>query len=104
LEQVEAQISSVPEVSFRVEELVHETGFRQQVVDNLKMQLEKVQQELQKDFRATVIVERAWVPDKPVFPILSINLLVAFASALVAGVFYSFVLEYVRIRIPQRRR
>lgn len=102
LEGIEIRIQEIPSLKSRLDVLISEVDGYRGVVDKLKLNLEEVKAQTKKDPQVGVTVEQATPPQSPSFPILGLNIIVAFLAGLVGGVFYCFFVNYIEETMTQR--
>ncbi len=64
-------------------------------LQTLKQKLDEVVSQQSWDYQTAVVVDRASPPEKPVFPVLWLNVLIAGVAGTVVGVLYAFFMEYL---------
>jgi len=72
--------------------------------EQLKMGQQETEMQQARDIQYVVVIDYAKPPQKPSFPILWLNLVVALPFGLVAGIFYAFFLHYIEETSKVRTR
>ena len=93
--RVDKLIASLPDIQSAYEDLNMEVVRYQESIDNLKTAIEEAAAQERRDIENLVIVDRATVPEDPIFPDLLLNILIAAGLGLVAGIFYAYFIDYL---------
>ena len=93
--QVEARIVDLPRIQSTHNELTRRVDDYQKLIESLQTMREEAVAQERRDLMNIVIVDDATAPDKPVFPNMILNVLVALGLGLVGGTFYAYFTDYL---------
>lgn len=102
--EVEIRIDNLPRLQSRYEQLNWDISQYQKLVENLHVGLEEAAAQEHRALHSIVVVDEATVPDKPIFPDMVLNILVALGLGLVGGIFYALLIDYFdRVKLQLER-
>jgi uncharacterized protein involved in exopolysaccharide biosynthesis len=103
IKRVEERFLSLPDLKFRKNYLERQVVLFQKTFDSLQIQLEEVMAQERRKMENIIIVSPATTPEKQSFPKLCLNIVVAGFLGLIAGIFYSFFVNYIEsVKSPER--
>ena len=94
--RITERLKLLPGIKTEWNRLNEETERLKKSYEQLKLNLQEAEIQQSRQMQFLVVVDRATPPQKPSFPILWINITVAFLGSLFVGFFYAFFLDYIR--------
>ncbi len=95
LKSIEERLRKIPELMSQEDVLSMEIENHKTLLSNLVMNKEEVKMQGNKEMQVVVLVDKATPPTRPSFPLMWINILIAGSLGLIAGIFYSFLVDYI---------
>jgi uncharacterized protein involved in exopolysaccharide biosynthesis len=95
LNDIDTEMKKIPAIQAEWDRLATEVDRNKKLIESLKTNLEEVSAQKEKEMQVAVIVDKAIPPEKPSFPVLWLNLIVAGMVGIIVGVFYAFFMNYI---------
>lgn len=95
LNDIEGRFSKIPELRSELDFLTLEVDRYKDQIKRLQLQLAEANAQTNRNLQIAVVVENAAPPEKPAFPILWLNIVVASLAGLSGGIFYCFLVHYM---------
>lgn len=95
IDGIEERIQKIPELTARMDSLKMDIERNKTILKTLEMNLEEAKMQGKRELQVIVVVDEAKPPSDPSFPILWLNVLVAGMAGLIAGIFYSFLVNFL---------
>ncbi|WP_150049847.1 MULTISPECIES: GumC family protein [Methylomonas] len=95
ISQLEQKISNAPKIQINIHELNLDIDLYQKHLETLQVNLEETMAQERRNINNAVVVDAASLPDRPIFPNLILNIIMSFFLAIIAGIVYAFVLDFV---------
>jgi len=96
LKGIEKTITDIPRLKIQQDNFKNEIDRLQNSLNTLKLALNEAKAQKQRSMQEVVVVDEATPPSAPVFPIWWLNVLVAGISGFIVGIFYAFLLDYIK--------
>jgi succinoglycan biosynthesis transport protein ExoP len=100
--RIEEKLMKMPELLFKQDSLEMEIGKYKKMLQTLEVKLEEAKMQEKRDPQDVVIVEKAVPPSQPSFPSVGMNLFVAGLCGLIAGILFTFFVNYLEETREQR--
>lgn len=88
-------ISSVPKIQAKIDELNWDIEQYHKRVEILQINLEEAIAQERRNINNVIVVDVAALPDKPVFPNMLLNMITSFLLAIIAGIVYVYILDFL---------
>lgn len=95
LNDIDTEMKRIPAIQAEWDRLAMEVDRNKKNLETLKTNLGEVSAQKEKEMQIAVIVDKAIPPEKPSFPVLWLNLIVAGMVGIIVGVFYAFFMNYI---------
>ncbi len=103
LREIRARLAALPEIRAKHDQLANEVDTATKLLQSATTNLEEARAQNSRRARGAVLVDPAQIPDKPVFPIVWLNAVVAGGLGFIGAIFYCFLLDYVQRSLETRR-
>jgi uncharacterized protein involved in exopolysaccharide biosynthesis len=94
--RITERLKLFPGIKTEWNRLNEEAGRLKKNYEQLKLNLQEAEIQQSRQMQFLVMVDRATPPQRPSFPVMWINITVALISSLLVGVFYAFLLDYIK--------
>lgn len=95
IDGIAERIQKIPELIARMDSLKMDVQRNKTILETLEMDLEETKMQRKRELQVVVVVDEAKPPTDPSFPIPWLNVLVAGMAGLIAGIFYSFFVNFL---------
>jgi uncharacterized protein involved in exopolysaccharide biosynthesis len=102
IDSIAEQIQNMPSLIAHIDSLTSDLQKYQAMLRTLEINLEETNLQRKSELLNIVVVEEATPPDKPSFPVLWLNILVAGLAGFIGGISYSFFVNYLEETREQR--
>ena len=96
LREIEQRIKDIPYLRLKLADFTEEVNRLQSSLDSLKLALSEAKAQRERDLNPVITVDKATPPATPSFPIPWLNVLVAGISGIIVGIFYAFLVDYIK--------
>ncbi len=103
LKEIEARLAALPEIRAKHDQLVNDVDTASKLLQSAVTNLEEVRAQNSRRARGAVLVDPAQAPERPVFPIVWLNAIVASVLGFIGSIFYCFLLDYIQRGLEARR-
>lgn len=102
IEGIETRIRNLPELFIIFDTLTSTVEKYRAMLQSLELKFEEIKMQKEKNMQLVVMVEEARPSTEPSFPVMGLNITVAGLAGLIAGIFYSFFINYLEETREQR--
>jgi uncharacterized protein involved in exopolysaccharide biosynthesis len=104
IERINQRLGKLPSISEKWTKLNDKIEEYKKLSGQLKVDLQETDMQRERKIQYVVIVDDAETPERPSFPLVWLNMIVAFLFGLVAGTFYAFFADYIEVSGKMRKR
>lgn len=95
ISDLDARIQRIPELRVQADRMQSNIDHHKQIIDMLQMSREETTAQSKRNAAVAVVVDAAVTPERPAFPIMWLNLLVAFLVGCGVAIFYVLFVDYL---------
>lgn len=95
LADIEIRMKEIPELSIQLDTLYTNIDRYKSLMEKLEVNFDEVKMQGERDIQVAVLLDAATPPEKPSFPIMWLNGLIAGLSGLLAGIVFSYFVDYL---------
>jgi uncharacterized protein involved in exopolysaccharide biosynthesis len=92
---VEGRVASLGKIQGQVQTLNKEVEQYQKLTETLQTSLEEATAQTNRNMESIIVIDKAFPPERAIFPNMILNLIVAMGMGLVGGVFYVYFIDYL---------
>ncbi len=95
IKRVTKKLNRLPNINTELDRLNEEVLRYKSRYEQLKLNFEEAEMQIERQAQFVVVVDTAEPPQKPSFPILWFNIIVALFGGIIAGIIYVFFINYI---------